>query len=71
MLDRAHYRRERWRSNRWPASAVGVEVDGEGARDVPATVDDHIEAARLRNVCTSKGANVSGLDCQSPLEKRC
>ena len=30
---------------------------------VPAAVDDHVEAARLRNVCTSKGVNVSGIDC--------
>lgn len=30
---------------------------------VPASVDDHIEAARLRNACTGKGANVSGIDC--------
>lgn len=30
---------------------------------VPASVDDHLEAARLRNVCLSKGANVSGIDC--------
>ena len=30
---------------------------------VPASVDDHVEAARLRNACTSKGANVSGIDC--------
>jgi predicted nucleic acid-binding protein len=30
---------------------------------VPAAADDHVEAARLRNACTSKGANVSGIDC--------
>lgn len=30
---------------------------------VPASVDDHVEAARLRNLCASKGANVSGIDC--------
>lgn len=30
---------------------------------LPASVDDHIEAARLKNVCTGKGANVSGIDC--------
>lgn len=30
---------------------------------VPASVADHVEAARLKNLCTSKGANVSGIDC--------
>ena len=30
---------------------------------VPARVEDHLEAARLKNVCTSRGANVSGIDC--------
>jgi predicted nucleic acid-binding protein len=30
---------------------------------VPASVDDHLEAARLKNLCVSKGANVSGIDC--------
>ena len=30
---------------------------------VPASVDDHVEAARLKNTCTSKGVNVSGIDC--------
>jgi predicted nucleic acid-binding protein len=30
---------------------------------VPATVGDHLEAARLKNVCTRDGANVSGIDC--------
>jgi len=30
---------------------------------VPANVRDHVEAARLRNVCLSKGLNVSGIDC--------
>ncbi len=30
---------------------------------VPASVGDHVEAARLRNLCTGKGANVSGIDC--------
>jgi predicted nucleic acid-binding protein len=30
---------------------------------MPASVDDHIEAARLKNVCMRKGTNVSGIDC--------
>jgi predicted nucleic acid-binding protein len=30
---------------------------------VPASVEDHLEAARLKNLCISKGANVSGIDC--------
>jgi predicted nucleic acid-binding protein len=30
---------------------------------LPASVDDHLEAARLKNLCTSKGVNVSGIDC--------
>jgi predicted nucleic acid-binding protein len=30
---------------------------------VPASVDDHLQAARLRNLCLSKGTNVSGIDC--------
>ena len=30
---------------------------------LPASVDDHLEAARLKNLCISKGANVSGVDC--------
>jgi predicted nucleic acid-binding protein len=30
---------------------------------VPASVGDHVEAARLKNLCTGKGANVSGIDC--------
>jgi predicted nucleic acid-binding protein len=30
---------------------------------VPASVDDHVEAARLKNVCTSRGVNVTGIDC--------
>ena len=30
---------------------------------LPASVDDHVEAARLKNLCISKGANVSGVDC--------
>ena len=30
---------------------------------VPASVDDYVEAARLKNACASKGVNVSGIDC--------
>ena len=30
---------------------------------LPASVDEHLEAARLKNLCISKGANVSGVDC--------
>ncbi|MBI3940918.1 MAG: PIN domain-containing protein [Acidobacteria bacterium] len=30
---------------------------------VPAAVRDHVEAARLKNVCVSKGLNASGVDC--------
>lgn len=30
---------------------------------LPASVDDHVEAARLKNVCVSRGAIVSGIDC--------
>jgi predicted nucleic acid-binding protein len=30
---------------------------------LPASVEDHLEAARLRNRCAGKGLNVSGLDC--------
>ena len=30
---------------------------------LPATVEDHLEAARLKNVCIGKGVNVSGIDC--------
>jgi predicted nucleic acid-binding protein len=30
---------------------------------LPASVDDHLEAARLKNLCISNGANVSGIDC--------
>ena len=30
---------------------------------LPASVEDHVEAARLKNLCISKGANVSGIDC--------
>lgn len=30
---------------------------------VPEGVSEHIEAARLKNVCLGKGLNVSGIDC--------
>jgi predicted nucleic acid-binding protein len=30
---------------------------------VPASVEDHLEAARLKNLCIGKGANASGIDC--------
>jgi len=30
---------------------------------LPASVDDHLEAARVKNLCISRGANVSGIDC--------
>jgi hypothetical protein len=30
---------------------------------VPAGILEHVEAARLRNVCLGKGLNVSGVDC--------
>lgn len=30
---------------------------------VPAGPADHVEAARLKNVCLTKGLNVSGIDC--------
>jgi predicted nucleic acid-binding protein len=30
---------------------------------LPASVNDHVEAARLKNLCISRGANVSGIDC--------
>jgi predicted nucleic acid-binding protein len=30
---------------------------------VPASVADHLEAARLKNLCAGKGTNVSGIDC--------
>jgi predicted nucleic acid-binding protein len=30
---------------------------------VPASVVDHVEAARLKNLCAGKGVNVSGIDC--------
>jgi predicted nucleic acid-binding protein len=28
-----------------------------------APVGDHLEAARLKNLCAGKGVNVSGIDC--------
>lgn len=30
---------------------------------LPATVSDHVEAARLKNTCERQGLNVSGIDC--------
>ncbi len=30
---------------------------------LPEGVPEHIEAARVRNVCLAKGLNVSGIDC--------
>jgi predicted nucleic acid-binding protein len=30
---------------------------------VPAAVDDHVQAARLRNRCVARGVNVSTVDC--------
>ena len=30
---------------------------------VPAGVPEHLEAARVKNVCLGKGLNVSGVDC--------
>jgi predicted nucleic acid-binding protein len=30
---------------------------------VPATTQDHVDAARLKNHCASKGLNASGIDC--------
>jgi predicted nucleic acid-binding protein len=30
---------------------------------VPASAEDHVEAARLKNLCLGKGLNVSGIDC--------
>lgn len=30
---------------------------------IPATVADHVEAARLRNLCLAKGVDLSGADC--------
>jgi predicted nucleic acid-binding protein len=30
---------------------------------IVASVDDHLEAARLRNVCLSRGVSASGIDC--------
>jgi len=30
---------------------------------IAASVEDHVEAARLKNLCISKGLNVSGIDC--------
>ena len=30
---------------------------------VPGAEEDHVEAARLKNLCLGKGLNVSGIDC--------
>jgi predicted nucleic acid-binding protein len=30
---------------------------------VPATAQDHVDAARLKNHCARKGLNASGIDC--------
>lgn len=30
---------------------------------IPASAEDHVEAARLKNQCLRKGLNVSGIDC--------
>lgn len=30
---------------------------------VPEGIPEHVEAARLRNVCLARGLNVSGIDC--------
>ena len=40
----------------WPAPRCGFTV-------LPASTDEHVEAARLKNLCMSKGLNVSGIDC--------
>ena len=30
---------------------------------VPASTQDHVDAARLKNACANKGLNASGIDC--------
>lgn len=30
---------------------------------IPASAKEHVEAARLKNLCMGKGLNVSGIDC--------
>lgn len=30
---------------------------------IPATTQDHVDAARLKNVCANRGLNASGIDC--------
>jgi len=30
---------------------------------LPATIQDHLDAAHLKNMCASKGLNASGIDC--------
>ena len=34
-----------------------------GLTVIAASRDDHVEAARLKNLCMGKGLNVSGIDC--------
>lgn len=34
-----------------------------GLTVIPASAEDHVEAARLKNLCLGKGLNVSGIDC--------
>ena len=34
-----------------------------GLTVIPASREDHLEAARLKNLCLGKGLNVSGMDC--------
>lgn len=34
-----------------------------GLTVVPASAEDHVEAARVKNLCMGKGLNVSGIDC--------
>jgi predicted nucleic acid-binding protein len=34
-----------------------------GLTVIPASTEDHVEAARLKNLCLGKGSNVSGIDC--------
>jgi predicted nucleic acid-binding protein len=34
-----------------------------GLTVIPASREDHVEAARLKNLCLGKGLNVSGIDC--------
>ena len=34
-----------------------------GLTVIPASAEEHVEAARLKNLCMGKGLNVSGIDC--------